>query len=159
MLGNTISSQDDGFNTDEQQLWNMKEQQGESPLLEEEEIKWTLLKIMWSISVFFMAGVAEIVGGWMVWSAVRGGVKRRPWWFACMGSLVLILYGFIPCAQPTDNFGRIYAVYGGFFIIMSFLFGWVVDGNRPDNGDIVGGMIAMVGVLVVMLWPRARVAS
>lgn len=129
-----------------------------------EDFKWTSLKIFWSISVFFMAGVAEITGGWMVWASIRGnsnstneagGVIRRPWWFALIGSLVLVLYGFIPCAQPTDSFGRIYAVYGGFFIVMSFLFGWIMDGIRPDVGDIVGGMVAMVGVLVVMFWPRA----
>lgn len=119
--------------------------------------EWTFAKVVWSVAVFLMAGVAEITGGWMVWAAIRGnheGTKRK-WWFGLIGSLVLVLYGFIPCAQPTDSFGRIYAVYGGFFIVMSFLFGWAVDGDRPDYGDIVGGMIALVGVLVVMLWPRS----
>jgi Uncharacterized conserved protein len=132
----------------------------------EEDFNWTFLNIVWSIGVFFMAGVAEITGGWMVWASIRGHKHqeqqqqevKRPWWFALIGSLVLILYGFIPCAQPTDSFGRIYAVYGGFFIVMSFLFGWTMDGNRPDTGDIVGGMIAMVGVLVVMFWPRGAMA-
>ena len=32
-------------------------------------------------------------------------------------------YGFIPCLQPMSDFGRIYAVYGGFFIVLSFVWG------------------------------------
>lgn len=32
-------------------------------------------------------------------------------------------YGFVPCAQPMSDFGRIYAVYGGFFIVLSYLWG------------------------------------
>lgn len=53
-----------------------------------------------------------------------------------------------------DEFGRIYAVYGGFFIVLSFLFGWMLDGNRPDLGDVIGCAISLVGVLVIMFWPR-----
>ena len=59
--------------------------------------------------LFFAAGLAEIGGGWLVWKAVREGAPR--WWAAC-GALVLAAYGFIPCLQPIDDFGRLYAVYG-----------------------------------------------
>ena len=47
---------------------------------------------------------------------------------------MLIVYGFLPTAQPPPTFGRLYAVYGGFFIVLSFLWGWVVDKERPDRG-------------------------
>ena len=97
----------------------------------------------------------------MVWVAVRGNAitssttpQKKPWWYAILGSILLVSYGFLPCLQPTDSFGRIYAVYGGFFIVLSFLFGWALDGDKPDLGDIVGGSIALVGVFLVMFWPR-----
>jgi drug/metabolite transporter superfamily protein YnfA len=123
---------------------------------EDEEFQWTPVTIIQSIGLFGLAGVAEILGGWMVWMALRGNssMGKKPWWFGVLGSLILILYGIIPCFQPTDNFGRIYAAYGGFFIVLSFLFGWALDGNRPDIGDVVGGTISMVGVLLVLFWPR-----
>ena len=83
---------------------------------------WTVVTVIQSLFLFLAAGVAEIVGGWLVWMALRGNSSgKRPWWFALLGSIVLILYGFIPCFQPTDSFGRIYAAYGGFFIVLSFL--------------------------------------
>jgi len=53
-----------------------------------------------------------------------------------------------------DDFGRALAVYGGFFIALSYAFGALVDGFTPDAGDFIGASIAVVGVLVCMLWPR-----
>mmetsp|Transcript_20736 Transcript_20736/g.30691 ORF Transcript_20736/g.30691 Transcript_20736/m.30691 type:complete len:138 (+) Transcript_20736:167-580(+) len=122
---------------------------------DDESFHWSAATIIQSIAVFLFAGVAEIVGGWLVWVAIRGNhAGKKPWWFALIGSMVLILYGFVPCLQPTDSFGRIYAVYGGFFIVLSFLFGWVLDGDKPDVGDVVGGSISLIGVLLIYFWPR-----
>lgn len=122
---------------------------------EEDSFQWTALTVLQAIAVFCLAGLAEIVGGWMVWAAVRGNsTGKKPWWFALIGSLILVIYGFIPTLQPTDSFGRVYAVYGGFFIVLSFLFGWWLDGDKPDIGDFVGGAISLAGVLVILFWPR-----
>ena len=71
-----------------------------------------------------------------------------------MGSLVLVLYGFIPTLQPISEFGRLYAIYGGIFIGMSFAWARVFDGFRPDKGDVIGSLIAFVGVATVLFWPR-----
>lgn len=122
---------------------------------EENHFEWTAWKVMWAIGVFIVTGVAEIMGGWFVWAAVReNDGKKKPWWFAIIGSIILISYGFVSTLQPTNNFGRVYSTYGGFFIMMSLLFGWLLDGDKPDIGDWVGSTIAMVGVLVIMFWPR-----
>ena len=143
---------------------------------------------------------------------------------------MLVAYGFIPTLQPTDNFGRIFAVYGkfghagtrillphhtsrhfihyslpaeslayghvsfiaherwfanlqwwpgwgkgtsdsdllkscignvnaepcagGFFIVLSYLWGWALDGIRPDTGDWIGTGVALVGVCIAMFWRR-----
>mmetsp|Transcript_14415 Transcript_14415/g.34760 ORF Transcript_14415/g.34760 Transcript_14415/m.34760 type:complete len:225 (-) Transcript_14415:238-912(-) len=119
----------------------------------DEIFRWTLPTIIRALAVFVLAGIAEIGGGWLVWKAVREG---KPWWWALMGSLVLVLYGFIPTLQPTDSFGRVYAVYGGFFIALSFIWGWIFDGIKPDLGDIVGGSLAVAAVLVILFWPRKQ---
>jgi small multidrug resistance family-3 protein len=116
-----------------------------------ESFQWTAVTIVQAIALFLVAGVFEIGGGWLIWKSIR---DDRPWWWAVTGSVVLIVYGFLPTLQPTDEFGRIYAVYGGFFIVLSFLAGWALDGDRPDRGDVVGGCIALVGVLLILFWPR-----
>jgi small multidrug resistance family-3 protein len=70
-----------------------------------------------------------------------------------VGAIVLNLYGVIPTLQPA-NFGRVYAAYGGVFIVLSILWGWKIDGINPDSFDIIGGLIALLGVAVIMYWPR-----
>mmetsp|Transcript_5310 Transcript_5310/g.7153 ORF Transcript_5310/g.7153 Transcript_5310/m.7153 type:complete len:129 (+) Transcript_5310:164-550(+) len=117
----------------------------------DDDFRWTAETVSLSIALFVLAGVAEIVGGWLVFVTFR---SSKPWYFALIGTLFLVSYGLIPVLQPMDEFGRIYAVYGGFFIIMSFLFGWLLDGNKPDIGDIVGGVVSLLGVFIIMLWPR-----
>lgn len=101
--------------------------------------------------MFILAGLFEIGGGWLVWSTVR---ENKPWWWALLGSVVLVGYGFLPTLQPVDDFGRVYAVYGGYFIALSFAWGYAVDGLQVDIGDIFGSMVAFTGVLIIFFWPR-----
>ncbi|KAL3789729.1 hypothetical protein HJC23_006722 [Cyclotella cryptica] len=168
-----------------------------------EAFQWNALAILQAIIIFILAGFAEIIGGWLIWVAVKGirvqeempvgtlevgnsnnthndvttnvndetiynesnaqtsqyTTIKKPWYYALLGSLTLIAYGFLPCLQPSaasDGFARIYAAYGGFFIVLSFLLGWALEGSsaKPDVGDLVGGGISLVGVGVIMFWPR-----
>ncbi len=105
-----------------------------------------------SLSLFLIAGVCEIAGGWLVWKWLR---DDRPVWWGLLGGVVLILYGIIPTLQAA-HFGRVYAVYGGFFIVLSLAWGWCFDGNRPDRPDVIGATIALLGVCVMMYWPRSN---
>ena len=103
-----------------------------------------------SVGLFLLAGLCEIAGGWLVWQWLR---ESRPWSWGLFGGLVLCLYGVIPTLQRV-HFGRVYAAYGGFFIVLSFLWGWAVDGDIPDRFDVIGAATSLAGVLIVMYWPR-----
>ena len=103
-----------------------------------------------SLGLFILAGLCEIGGGWLVWQWLR---ESRPWSWGLLGTVVLVLYGVIPTFQPA-HFGRVYATYGGFFIVLSLLWGWVLDGNKPDHLDLIGGAVNLVGVSIIMYWPR-----
>lgn len=105
-----------------------------------------------SVALFALAAVAEIGGGYLMWRWLRDG---RSVFFGIAGAAMLILYGVIPTFQPS-TFGRTYAAYGGVFIVLSLLWGWWADGNRPDIPDVIGAIACLVGVGVIMYWPRAR---
>jgi small multidrug resistance family-3 protein len=107
--------------------------------------------VLRSVLLFVAAGLAEIGGGYLVWRAVRNGAG---FWVAIAGAVLLVTYGLIPPLQPSA-FGRTYAAYGGVFIVLSLLWGWAVDRVRPDVPDVVGGLVCLVGVAVIMYWPRA----
>ncbi len=108
--------------------------------------------ILRSVLLFALAGLCEIGGGYLVWLWLRDG---RAVWIGVIGGLVLFLYGILPTLQPEDaHFGRVYAAYGGVFVALSLLWGWWVDGVRPDRFDLLGGVIALIGVGVIMYAPR-----
>lgn len=103
-----------------------------------------------SLLYFVVAGLCELAGGYLIWLWLR---EAKSIWFALFGAVLLILYGVIPTLQGA-NFGRVYAAYGGVFIVLSILWGWQVDKITPDKFDFIGGLIALIGVFVIMYWPR-----
>ena len=110
-----------------------------------------MTEIARALLLFALAGLAEIGGGWLVWQWLREG---RPWPWGLVGALVLISYGVIPTFQDSPHFGRVYAAYGGIFIVLSLLWGRVFDGFEADRWDLLGALIALVGVLVIFFGPR-----
>jgi small multidrug resistance family-3 protein len=106
--------------------------------------------ILKSLTYFVAAGLCEIGGGYLVWLWLR---ENRSLWYAIAGAGALVLYGIIPTLQPA-NFGRVYAAYGGIFVVLSILWGWRIDKITPDRFDVIGGAVALAGVLIIMYWPR-----
>ena len=107
-------------------------------------------KISITLLFFFIAGLCEIGGGYLVWLWLRDGMS---WILGALGGFVLFLYGVVPTFQPS-HFHRIYAAYGGIFIVMALIWDWIVEGIAPDRFDIIGATIALAGVAIIFYIPR-----
>jgi len=103
-----------------------------------------------SFVYFLLAGLCEIGGGYLVWLWLR---EHKSIICFIAGALILVIYGIVPTFQPA-GFGRVYATYGGVFIILSVLWGWLIDKVVPDRFDVVGGIVSLAGVMIIMYWPR-----
>ncbi len=106
--------------------------------------------ILRSVPLFILAGLCEIGGGYLIWLWLRDG--KSPW-VGLLGGLILALYGVVATFQP-QNFARVYATYGGIFIVMSILWAMVFDQYTPDRYDIIGALIALLGVCIIFYTPR-----
>jgi small multidrug resistance family-3 protein len=105
-----------------------------------------------TISVLFiLAGLCEIGGGYLVWGWLR---DHKPVMWALVGAIVLALYGVVAALQPISEFGRVYAAYGGIFIVMAIGWAMIVDGFEPDRYDWLGACMAIFGALVMVFAPR-----
>ena len=104
-----------------------------------------------SVALFVAAAVAEIGGAYLVWVAVKEG---RGLLVGALGVLALGLYGLVAAFQPSHEFGRVLAAYGGVFIVGSMAWGMAFDDFRPDRFDLTGAAICLVGVGVIMYAPR-----
>jgi small multidrug resistance family-3 protein len=109
-------------------------------------------EILYSLFFFFLAGLCEIGGGYLVWLWVR---ENHSWIFGAFGGLVLFVYGIIPTLQKS-YFHRIYAAYGGIFIIMALFWGFFFEKIIPDTLDILGAAIAGIGVIIIFYYPRKK---
>lgn len=106
--------------------------------------------VLRSVAYFLLAGLLEIGGGYLVWLTLR---EHRPVWLAVLGGLALAAYGVVATFQPA-SFGRVYAAYGGVFIVLSLAWGWAIDGHRPDRWDYLGGALCVFGMALIMHGPR-----
>jgi small multidrug resistance family-3 protein len=107
-------------------------------------------KILLSLFFFFLAGLCEIGGGYLVWLWLR---EDMIWILGAIGGFILFLYGVVPTFQPS-HFHRIYASYGGIFIVMALLWGLIFEGAVPDFYDIIGAIVAIVGIIIIFYAPR-----
>jgi len=106
--------------------------------------------IIISLALFFAAALFEIGGGYLVWLWLR---ENRGRLMGLLGAIVLFIYGVIPTLQPA-HFGRVYAAYGGVFIVSAIIWGLIVDKKKPDRYEIIGAGIALIGAVVIMYAPR-----
>lgn len=109
------------------------------------------MEVLRSILIFILAGFCEIGGGYLIWLSLKDG---KPFWYGLLGGLILALYGVVATLQ-SSNFARVYATYGGIFIVMALLWAYKIDNYTPDKYDIIGAIIALIGVCIIYYAPRA----
>ena len=104
-----------------------------------------------SVALFVAAALAEIGGAYLVWTAIK---DDKGLLVGLLGALALAIYGVVAAFQPSHEFGRVLAAYGGVFIVGSLAWGVAFDGFRPDRYDLLGAGICLAGVAVIMYAPR-----
>ncbi|MFV2015314.1 MAG: YnfA family protein [Candidatus Heimdallarchaeota archaeon] len=103
-----------------------------------------------SLFLFFLAAFLEIGGGYLIWVWRR---EQRSVRYGLYGGLVLFVYGIIPTLQ-TSSFGKVYAAYGGIFIVASIIWGKLIDKKSPDRYELLGGLIVLIGAFTIFYVPR-----
>ncbi|PAF44392.1 YnfA family protein [Helicobacter sp. 11S02629-2] len=102
-----------------------------------------------SIFYFLLACIFEVGGGYLVWIWIKGD---RSLWIGILGMVMLIVYGLVATLQ-TSTFGRVFAGYGGIFIVFSIVWAAIFDGFKPDRFDYIGAVLILIGVFI-MLYAR-----
>lgn len=67
-----------------------------------------------------------------------------------LGGIILFVYGIIMTLQPAE-FRRVYAAYGGIFIVSTIIWGRIVDKKKSDTYEIIGSIAAVIGTLVIFM--------
>lgn len=104
-----------------------------------------------TIAIYVGAALAEIAGCFAFWSWVRLG-KSVLWLVPGMASLALFAY--LLSRIDSEFAGRAYAAYGGVYITASILWLWIIEDKVPDNWDILGAAVCLLGAAIIVWGPR-----
>ncbi|MDX2374182.1 YnfA family protein [Psychrobacter sp. PP-21] len=104
-----------------------------------------------TVSLFALTALAEIAGCYLPYLWLR---ESKSIWLLIPGALSLVAFVWLLSLHPTAA-GRVYAAYGGVYVFMAILWLWAVDGIRPTSWDIIGAVVALLGMAIIMFAPRS----
>ncbi|WP_349644378.1 hypothetical protein [Campylobacter sp. RM16190] len=99
-----------------------------------------------NIYLFLAASFFEIFGCFSFWLYFR--LAKSPAWLGA-GLISLILFAYILTKIDLEAAGRIYAIYGGIYILSSFLWMIFVEKEMMNKFDIIGLAFVIFGVGII----------
>jgi small multidrug resistance family-3 protein len=104
-----------------------------------------------TLTLFFITAIAEILGCYLPYLWLR---QDKSAWLLVPAALSLALFAWLLSLHPTAA-GRVYAAYGGVYIVVAIFWLWTIDGIRPTLWDLVGATVALAGMAIIMFAPRS----
>lgn len=108
------------------------------------------MEIIKIFSLFVVTAIAEIVGCYLpyLWLKQNGSA-----WLLVPAAISLALFAWLLTLHPQST-GRVYAAYGGVYVMVALFWLWKVDGVQPTNYDWLGIALVLSGMAVIMLNAR-----
>jgi len=97
--------------------------------------------------LLLLAAVLEAGGDAMVRKGLHATASAR-FAFLLAGAVLLFAYGYFVNTPPW-NFGRLLGVYIVFFFLVAQAVGWILFGQVPTAGTLLGGALIVAGGIVV----------
>lgn len=104
-----------------------------------------------TLSLFVTTAVAEILGCYLPYLWLKRGGSP---WLLVPAALSLAVFSWLLTLHPTAA-GRVYAAYGGIYVVVAIFWLWEVDGVRPTSWDILGAFVCVLGMSIIMFSPRS----
>lgn len=99
-----------------------------------------------ALALFVLTALAEILGCWLVWLWLRQGGSA---WLLPLAALSLAVFAWLLTLHPAAS-GRVYAAYGGIYVLSALGWLWLVDGLRPTRWDVAGGLLMLAGSATII---------
>jgi len=107
------------------------------------------LELLRLTALFALTAVAEIVGCYLPWLVLKQGGSL---WLLLPAAASLALFAWLLTLHPAAA-GRIYASYGGMYIVVALIWLRIVDGVPLTRWDVSGAALALAGMAVIALQP------
>ncbi len=102
--------------------------------------------------LFFVTALCEIIGCFLPWLWLKRGATA---WLLIPAGVSLALFVWLLTLHPAAS-GRVYAAYGGVYVVTALLWLRIVDGVKLSLYDWSGAVVALCGMLIIEAgWGRA----
>jgi small multidrug resistance family-3 protein len=101
--------------------------------------------------IYVLAAAAEIAGCFAFWAWLK---LHKPAFWVLPGLISLAIFAFLLTRVDAPAAGRVYAAYGAIYIASSIAWLWAVEHQKPDNWDLVGTTVCLVGAAIILFGPR-----
>ena len=107
-------------------------------------------KVLTTFCLFLLTARAEILGCYFPYLILNQG---RSHWLWVPTALSLAVFVWLLTLHPAAS-GRIYAAYGGVYVLSALLWLRFVDQVSLSRWDLVGGMVVLMGATIIILQPQ-----
>jgi small multidrug resistance family-3 protein len=105
-----------------------------------------------AFGLFFLTALAEIFGCYAFYMVIHSG---KPRWWIVPGMAALVAFAWLLTLHSLEGAGRVYAAYGGIYIVASLAWLRFVERTTPDRWDVIGAIICLTGASIIYFGPRA----
>lgn len=93
-----------------------------------------------------LTAVAEIVGCYLPYLWLK---KHGSPWLLVPAALSLTIFVWLLTLHPTAS-GRVYAAYGGVYVVVALLWLWRIDKVTLSSTDIAGAAVMLAGMSIIV---------
>lgn len=104
--------------------------------------------MFYNITLFFVASFFEIFGCYTFWLYFRD--TKSHYWLT-IGVISLVIFAYVLTKIDVANASRVYAIYGGIYIVSSLLWLIYVEKEMFNRWDLIGATISLFGALIIYL--------
>ena len=102
--------------------------------------------------IFFLTALAEIIGCFLPWLWLKKGASAL---LLIPAALSLAAFVWLLTLHPAAS-GRVYAAYGGVYVVTALLWLRWIEGVRLSYTDWLGAAVAFCGMLIIVAgWGKA----
>lgn len=99
-----------------------------------------------TFGLFAVTAMAEILGCYLPFLWLKKGASA---WLLAPGAAALLLFVWLLAQHPVPS-GRVYAAYGGMYVVVAIGWLWIVDGVTPSRWDVLGIAMVMAGMATIV---------
>jgi small multidrug resistance family-3 protein len=101
--------------------------------------------------LFSLTALAEIFGCYAFYMIIR---SEKPLWWIVPGIAALVAFAWLLTLHSLEGAGRVYAAYGGVYIVASLAWLRFVEKTAPDRWDVIGAIVCLTGAAIIYFGPR-----